>query len=983
MVKLIFYGGVDEIGGNKVLLEDGDTKIFLDFGMGFKRRGLYFEEFLTPRTANGIGDFLEMDLLPDISGVYRTDLLKHLGRKIEEPDITGVVLSHAHADHANYISFLHKDIPIYCGETCKYILDAVDEQSQRSIESEVINYKERPIFRKDYRSPPIERVFNTFRTGKKILIDSLEVEPIHVDHCLTEDTLIQLSDGELKNVKDVAENSYINTIDTENGLSVQAYASKSKYKVSHIFKIKTKLGEIKSSGEHKFFTLNGLDIKEKKAKELKKDDFLIYLKKIDFKGKHQKLPKIDHRQLINVSPAGLDFIKQKRKNMNFTQKQMAKKVLLSKFYGEFERGEHNIDMKNLLRIFEKLNINKDSFIKKFVFKIDNITIPRKTSPELLQLLGFIIGDGSWYVNSKKSPYLEIADKDKKNLELYNKISKYLFNIDGKIITKHTNILMLSSNIGKFFNKMSPFIFSKSHTRKIPPLVHKATIKEIAAFLRGLYDAEGSFGDHTIILTSTSKDLIEKTKLLLIRFGIISWIYVFSEPISKRKAYQLCITHNDSIKNFYGKIGFGSLEKQKKLKKFLKKNKKSPIERVELIPFNGKYLKSSLKAMKMTSWDFRKEGINISHYLGGEHLPSKSMLWRISECIKNCEKGNARMKNYYIKKIEKILQMKAVYVPIKSIQCIKKQADVYDFQVPGYSSFLANGFLVHNSVPGSYGFIIHTSEGAVVYTGDLRMHGLHSEMTNDFINATAEAKPIAMITEGTRIDTKKSDESEEKVYHHSKQEIMQNKHLSIVDFNFKDIDRFTTFYRIAKELDKKLVISFKHACFLEKYHLDKKLNAPNSNDEHILLLKPKRLTGTYCNEDYTDRFVKKRLSYPNIITADEIRKNPVKYMVVLNYWYFPTLIDLKPNKGTYIHSLSEPFNEEMEISSERMHNWLNHFDLNFVQSHCSGHIYGPSLKELILKINPKTLFPIHTEHPELFKQLPMEVLRVNEQKLYKL
>jgi len=33
MTKLTFYGGVNEIGGNKILLEDSGTKIFLDFGM--------------------------------------------------------------------------------------------------------------------------------------------------------------------------------------------------------------------------------------------------------------------------------------------------------------------------------------------------------------------------------------------------------------------------------------------------------------------------------------------------------------------------------------------------------------------------------------------------------------------------------------------------------------------------------------------------------------------------------------------------------------------------------------------------------------------------------------------------------------------------------------------------------------------------------------------------------------------------------------
>lgn len=32
---LTFYGGVNEIGGNKILLEDKDTRVFLDFGKSF------------------------------------------------------------------------------------------------------------------------------------------------------------------------------------------------------------------------------------------------------------------------------------------------------------------------------------------------------------------------------------------------------------------------------------------------------------------------------------------------------------------------------------------------------------------------------------------------------------------------------------------------------------------------------------------------------------------------------------------------------------------------------------------------------------------------------------------------------------------------------------------------------------------------------------------------------------------------------------
>ena len=39
---LAFYGGVNEIGGNKILVKDGDTRIFFDFGMSFSMKKLFY-----------------------------------------------------------------------------------------------------------------------------------------------------------------------------------------------------------------------------------------------------------------------------------------------------------------------------------------------------------------------------------------------------------------------------------------------------------------------------------------------------------------------------------------------------------------------------------------------------------------------------------------------------------------------------------------------------------------------------------------------------------------------------------------------------------------------------------------------------------------------------------------------------------------------------------------------------------------------------
>jgi ribonuclease J len=95
IVKLTFYGGVNEIGGNKILLQDKKTRVLFDFGQSFTFGSEFFTSWLQPRGLNGLGDYFEFKLLPKISGLYFKEMLTSTNLAYAEPEIDCVFFSHA------------------------------------------------------------------------------------------------------------------------------------------------------------------------------------------------------------------------------------------------------------------------------------------------------------------------------------------------------------------------------------------------------------------------------------------------------------------------------------------------------------------------------------------------------------------------------------------------------------------------------------------------------------------------------------------------------------------------------------------------------------------------------------------------------------------------------------------------------------------------------------------------------------------------
>ncbi|MEE8359115.1 MAG: MBL fold metallo-hydrolase RNA specificity domain-containing protein, partial [Candidatus Hydrothermarchaeales archaeon] len=120
-----------------------------------------------------------------------------------------------------------------------------------------------------------------------------------------------------------------------------------------------------------------------------------------------------------------------------------------------------------------------------------------------------------------------------------------------------------------------------------------------------------------------------------------------------------------------------------------------------------------------------------------------------------------------------------------------------------------------------------------------------------------------------------------------------------------------------------------------------------------------------------------------VNSDYIHRHQSELILHLDFIHFTELIDIKPDPGSvFIHSMSEPF-EEDDIEDEVKHNWLDYFGLEFHQVHASGHCSKDEIFEVLKKIDPKRIFPIHTEYPKMFKDVFSNVQLVEKGKKYEI
>ncbi|MBA4184258.1 MAG: hypothetical protein H0X49_09625, partial [Acidobacteria bacterium] len=220
---------------------------------------------------------------------------------------------------------------------------------------------------------------------------------------------------------------------------------------------------------------------------------------------------------------------------------------------------------------------------------------------------------------------------------------------------------------------------KSHEKQMPEAILRSPKEVVSAFLRGLYEGDGSVEKSgkslmRVTLTSNSAVMLKQTQVVLLRFGIAASF--FCDASHGRKTHRLCITGKENLQKFAEKIGFFSNVKREALEIVVSAFSGIALSKTDFVPHLAGFVRANAFAEK--SW---LERHNF------DRLP------RLPKSFSRLETALSPNDFAWIKNLA---ETNYLFDPIAEIEDAGERR-VYSLRVDSdCHSFVANGFVNHNT-----------------------------------------------------------------------------------------------------------------------------------------------------------------------------------------------------------------------------------------------------------------------------------------------
>jgi ribonuclease J len=289
-------------------------------------------------------------------------------------------------------------------------------------------------------------------------------------------------------------------------------------------------------------------------------------------------------------------------------------------------------------------------------------------------------------------------------------------------------------------------------------------------------------------------------------------------------------------------------------------------------------------------------------------------------------------------------------------------------------FRVTAFPVDHSVFGSAALLIEANGKAILYSGDVRLHGRKPGMAERLWAALQGKTVDVLVMEGTHLGEGKSKGLNEfKLEEEIVQHIQTATGLVLASFSPQHVDRLVAFIRAAIRTGRIFVADVYCAYVMHLINLES-IPRPTREDG-ILVFYPSRLASSLKRrrlDKIHDMFLTGQ------VTLAEILEAPARHLMLFR----PSMIDndfggRMPERVRCLFSRWEGYLNQPDWMDARSKIEAAGGDL--IPVHTSGHIFVQDLAEFVRRVNPRLLVPIHTRAPEAFQGIfePVRVLRDGE------
>jgi ribonucleoside-diphosphate reductase alpha chain len=341
-------------------------------------------------------------------------------------------------------------------------------------------------------------------------------------------------------------------------------------------------------------------------------------------------------------------------------------------------------------------------------------LPPVLTPDLAELLGLYMGDG--FTKRRGGLHIVVCKRDPDLLTHVQSLMKKVWGEDRQVPIEDRQGCWVANLTGyyipRFFEANG---FSKPQGNHgegaegafIPSKILQAGRIYVAAFLRGLFEADGGVHRGTISLVSTSKRLLNQAQVALLGLGIVATIREIPRStgsLGQRAKYELRIINRREGEKFAREIGFISQRKRD-------------------------------LAANLGNIADRGDSIAVPALCEEFYAKSKGLKNEVRQQIIGLVRNGAlsqqfvkqTMTAYPTLQETRLGQLVAKDIFIDDVASVEDGACLtYDLSVPDNQTYIANGFVSHNTT----GTMVNTSTGiepffSWVYYRKSRL-GLHEE-----------------------------------------------------------------------------------------------------------------------------------------------------------------------------------------------------------------------------------------------------------------